>query len=126
MGGGEYPIILLQKSSARKGGLRRRLENLEGKMVYTTRVIICITRVSAWVYFFEKSFRVPKIVPKVVSKNAQKVSYSSMCAVVLNLLLLGDISRRYEEYQGPLSKSSYDCKSLLDTMRLVLVNSSYL
>ena len=30
-----------------EGVLRRRLENLEGKMVYTTRGSICITIVSA-------------------------------------------------------------------------------
>ena len=36
--------------------LRRRLEILEGKMVYTTRGSICITRVSARMYFFEKKF----------------------------------------------------------------------
>ena len=46
--------------------LCRRLENLEGTMVYTTRGSICITRVSARMYFFEKSFRVPKIKNKFV------------------------------------------------------------
>ena len=39
-----------------EGVLRRRLEILEGKMVYTTRGSICITRVSARMYFFEKKF----------------------------------------------------------------------
>ena len=39
-----------------EGVLRRRFENLEGKMVYTTRGSICITRVSARMYFFEKKF----------------------------------------------------------------------
>ena len=35
-------------------------------MVYIIRGSSCITDASAWVHFFEKSFRVPKIVPKVV------------------------------------------------------------
>ena len=39
-----------------EGILRRRLEILEGEMVYTIRRSICITRASAWVYFFEKKF----------------------------------------------------------------------
>ena len=34
-------------------------------MVCTIRGNICITRVSAWVYFFEKKFLRAKIVPKV-------------------------------------------------------------
>ena len=50
-----------------EGVLCRRLENVEGKMVYIIRRSICITRASAWVYFFEKSFRVPKIAPKVTN-----------------------------------------------------------
>ena len=39
-----------------EGVLRRRLEILEGEMVYTIRRNICITRLPAWVYFFEKKF----------------------------------------------------------------------
>ena len=63
----------------------------------------------------------PKIAPKVVPKNAPKVSYSSMCAVVLSLLLLGDISRRYEEYQSISSISSSEVNFLLYSIRFVSV-----
>ena len=41
----------------------RRLVIFESKMVYTIRGSICITRASAWVYFFERSFCVPKVLP---------------------------------------------------------------
>ena len=51
-----------------EGVLRRRFAVLEREMVYTTRGSICITRVSVWVYFFWKSFRLPKVTPKVVPK----------------------------------------------------------
>ena len=64
--------------------------------------------------------------PKVVPKNAQKVSYSSMCAVVLSLLLLGDISRRYEEYQSISSISSSEVDPLLYSIRLVSVINNYI
>ena len=53
-------LMRLYNSAAKifgaEGVLRRRLEILEGKMVYTTRGSICITRVSARMYFFEKKF----------------------------------------------------------------------
>ena len=39
-----------------EGVLRRRFAVLEHEMVYTIRGNICITRTSAWVFFFEKSF----------------------------------------------------------------------
>ena len=45
--------------------LCRRLEKLEGKMVYITRGSICITRVSAWVCFLKKKFLRAKIVLKI-------------------------------------------------------------
>ena len=48
-----------------EGVLCRRLEILEGKMVYTTRWKYSIYKTSRVGVFFEKSFRVPKIVPKV-------------------------------------------------------------
>jgi hypothetical protein len=34
-------------------------------MVYTTSGSGCIITTSAWVYFFEKSFSVPKVMPKI-------------------------------------------------------------
>ena len=48
--------------------LCRRLENLGRNLVYKACGSGCIITTSAWVYFFEKSFRVPKIVPKVLSR----------------------------------------------------------
>ena len=49
-----------------KGVLCRRLEILGRNLVYKACGSGCIITTSAWVYFFEKSFRVPKIVPKVL------------------------------------------------------------
>ena len=51
-----------------KGVLCRRLERLERKEADITCGSAYNIATSAWVYFFEKSFRVPKIVPKVVPK----------------------------------------------------------
>ena len=48
-----------------EGVLRRRLEKLEGKMVYTTCGKCSVYYTSRVVYFFEKSFLRAKIVPKV-------------------------------------------------------------
>ena len=45
--------------------LCRRLENLGRNLVYIACGSGCIITTSAWVYFFEKSFRVPKVVPKI-------------------------------------------------------------
>ena len=70
---------MLQKSSARKGfcaekslainrssplGDIRRLEIYEWKLTYKACGSCYVISTSAWVCFFEKSFRVPKIVPK--------------------------------------------------------------
>ena len=48
-----------------EGVLCRRLESLEKKMVYIACGSGCIITTSAWLCFFEKSFRVPKVVPKI-------------------------------------------------------------
>ena len=48
-----------------EGVLCRKLELLERKVVDIACGSGCIISTSASVYFFEKSFRVPKIVPKV-------------------------------------------------------------
>ena len=47
-----------------EGVLCRRLEKLVRKVVYIACGSGCIITTSAWVYFLEKSFRVPKVVPK--------------------------------------------------------------
>ena len=47
-----------------EGVLCRRLEILGRNLVYKACGSGYNTATSAWVYFFEKSFRVPKIVPK--------------------------------------------------------------
>ena len=46
--------------------LCRRLENLDRKVTYKACESSYVISTSAWVYFFEKSFRVPKVVPKVI------------------------------------------------------------
>ena len=50
-----------------EGVLCRRLENVESEMVYITRGKCSFYRASRVSVFFEKSFRVPKIVPKVTN-----------------------------------------------------------
>ena len=45
--------------------LCRRLEIFEWKVVYEACGSCYVISTSAWVYFFEKSFRVPKVVPKI-------------------------------------------------------------
>ena len=52
--------------------LCRRLENLESEMVYITRGKCSIYRASRVRVFFEKSFRVPKVVPKVGGESYAK------------------------------------------------------
>ena len=47
-----------------EGVLCRRLENLDRKVTYKACESSYVISTSAWVYFFEKSFRVPKVVPK--------------------------------------------------------------
>ena len=54
--------------------LCRRLEIFEWKVVYETCGSCYVISTSAWVYFFEKSFRVPKIVPKVCNNYAALVN----------------------------------------------------
>ena len=49
--------------------LYRRLEIYEWKVTYKACGSCYVISTSAWVYFFEKSFRVPKIVPKVNGKG---------------------------------------------------------
>ena len=69
-----------------EGVLSRRFAVLERGMVYTIHGNICITRVSAWVYFFEKSFRVPKVVLKIVPNNLHWKEKILLIRIALRLL----------------------------------------
>ena len=69
-----------------EGILCRRLEIFEWNMAYEACVNGCIITTSAWLYFFEKSFRAPKIVPKITNyhlKNHIFCSYSCECRFLL-------------------------------------------
>ena len=59
-------IINAAKIFGTEGVLCRRLENLDRKVTYKACESSYVISTSAWVYFFEKSFHVPKIVPKVM------------------------------------------------------------
>ena len=58
-------IIMLQKSSARKWFCAECLRIWRVKWYIQHAGSVVFTMLPAWVYFFEKSFRVPKIVPKI-------------------------------------------------------------
>ena len=50
------------------GSFCRRLGKLDGIVVYIACGSGWIITTSAWVYFLEKSFRVPKVVPKLIGE----------------------------------------------------------
>ena len=57
------------KNFGAEGILCRWLENLDRKVIYKACESSYVISTSAWVYFFEKSFPVPKIMPKVCSEG---------------------------------------------------------
>ena len=59
---------MLQKSSAQKGFCAEDWRIWRVKWYIQHAGSIVFTRLPAWVCFFEKSFRVPKVVPKVPTK----------------------------------------------------------
>ena len=58
---------MLQKSSARKGFCAEDLRMYRVKWFLQHAGSVVFTMLPAWVYFFERSFRVPKIVLSVLS-----------------------------------------------------------
>ena len=89
---------MLQKSSARKGFCAEDLRIWRVKWYIYNAGSVVFTMFPAWVYFFEKSFRVPKVVPKVsifidisqllfISKTIHYLVPfpSGFCAVLINI-----------------------------------------
>ena len=78
---------MLQKSSVRKGFCAEDWRFWRVKWYIQHAGSVVFTNLPAWVYFFEKSFRMPKNVPKVLTKiiSVQMLKMYKNAAIVIGL-----------------------------------------